>query len=52
MTFIAIYVDDIIITGNNNSEINKVKQHLDNTYSIKDLGRLNYFLRIEVFIHN
>ena len=48
MTFIAIYVDDIIITRNNNLEINKVKKHLDNTFSIKDLGRLNYFLGIEV----
>lgn len=48
MTLVVIYVDDIIITGNNNFEINKVKQHLDNTFSIKDLGRLNYFLGIEV----
>lgn len=48
MTFIAIYVDDIIVTGNNPIEVTKVKEHLDSTFSIKDLGRLNYFLGIEV----
>lgn len=48
MTFIAIYVDDIILTGNDPHEIQRLKKHLDNIFSIKDLGKLNYFLGIEV----
>ncbi|GKC57621.1 ribonuclease H-like domain-containing protein [Tanacetum coccineum] len=43
-----VYVDDIIITGNNLPEINKVKQFLKTKFMIKDLGKLKYFLGIEV----
>ncbi|GKD97580.1 ribonuclease H-like domain-containing protein, partial [Tanacetum coccineum] len=48
--FIAllVYVDDIIITGNNLHEINKFKQFLKTKFMIKDLGKLKYFLGIEV----
>jgi Reverse transcriptase (RNA-dependent DNA polymerase) len=47
-TIILVYVDDIIITGNNNEEIKNVKQHLKNEFDIKDLGKLSYFLGIEI----
>ncbi|GJW53973.1 putative RNA-directed DNA polymerase [Tanacetum coccineum] len=48
--FIAllVYVDDIIITGNSLAEIEKVKQFLKTKFMIKDLGKLKYFLGIEV----
>ncbi|XP_071739845.1 uncharacterized mitochondrial protein AtMg00810-like [Rutidosis leptorrhynchoides] len=48
--FIAllVYVDDIIITGNNISEVEKVKHFLKTKFMIKDLGELKYFLGIEV----
>ncbi|GJV48882.1 ribonuclease H-like domain-containing protein [Tanacetum coccineum] len=48
--FIAllVYVDDIIIIGNSLPEINKVKQFLKTKFMIKDLGKLKYFLGIEV----
>ncbi|GJT18392.1 ribonuclease H-like domain-containing protein [Tanacetum coccineum] len=48
--FIAllVYVDDIIITGNSLPEINKVKRFLKTKFMIKDLGKLKYFLGIEV----
>lgn len=48
MTIIAIYVDDIILTGNDHQEIEDIKAYLHNSFSIKDLGKLHYFLGIEV----
>jgi hypothetical protein len=45
---VLIYVDDVIITSNTFTEINQVKQFLRTTFPIKDLGKLKYFLGIEV----
>lgn len=47
-TTILVYVDDIMIIENDSSFIDHVKQHLDVTFNIKDLGHLKYFLGIEV----
>lgn len=43
-----IYVDDLIITGDNVDEILNLKQSLRQRFAIKDLGILKYFLGIEV----
>ncbi|GJR07711.1 ribonuclease H-like domain-containing protein [Tanacetum coccineum] len=40
--------DDIIITGNNVSKIEKCKVFLKSKFMIKDLGKLKYFLGIKV----
>nr|GEW87545.1 ribonuclease H-like domain-containing protein [Tanacetum cinerariifolium] len=45
---LLVYVDDIIITGNNVSEIDKFKVFLKSNFMIKDLGKLKYFTGIEV----
>ncbi|GJT45233.1 putative RNA-directed DNA polymerase [Tanacetum coccineum] len=45
---LLVYVDDIVVTGNNQSEINKFKDFLKTKFLIKDLGVLRYFLGIEV----
>ncbi|GJQ94182.1 ribonuclease H-like domain-containing protein [Tanacetum coccineum] len=45
---LLVYVDDIIITSNNVSEIDKFKVFLKSKFMIKDLGKLKYFLGIEV----
>lgn len=48
--FIAslIYVDDVIIMGNDSKKIQEIKQSLHDQFSIKDLGELKYFIGIEV----
>ncbi|GJY30832.1 ribonuclease H-like domain-containing protein [Tanacetum coccineum] len=43
-----VYVDDIIITGNNVYEIENFKAYIKSKFMIKDLGKLKYFLGIEV----
>jgi Reverse transcriptase (RNA-dependent DNA polymerase) len=48
ITVVLVYVDDLIITGNNQLEIDCVKRDLKNKFDIKDLGKLKYFLGIEI----
>jgi Reverse transcriptase (RNA-dependent DNA polymerase) len=43
-----VFIDDIIIIGNNLDEIRKVKAKLREMFDIKDLGLLKYFLGIEI----
>ncbi|KAJ0621772.1 putative RNA-directed DNA polymerase [Helianthus annuus] len=45
---LLVYVDDIVITGNDKSAIENVKSSLRKNFHIKDLGLLRYFLGIEV----
>jgi hypothetical protein len=47
-TVLLIYVDDILITGNDLVNIAATKQFLHKHFHIKDLGDLKYFLGIEV----
>ena len=47
-TLLAVYVDDIIITGNDEGEIAQLKMQLGKEFEVKDLGLLRYFLGIEV----
>ena len=43
-----VYVDDIIVTGNDSEEQVQFKDNLSKTFEIKNLGILKYFLGIEV----
>ncbi|XP_062005862.1 uncharacterized mitochondrial protein AtMg00810-like [Rosa rugosa] len=47
-TALLIYVDDILITGNDPITISALKNFLNSRFRIKDLGDLKYFLGIEV----
>ncbi|XP_019261620.1 PREDICTED: uncharacterized protein LOC109239504 [Nicotiana attenuata] len=48
VTFVAVYVDDVIITGAHLEEITNLKKFLHETFRIKDLGRLHYFLGLDI----
>ena len=47
ITILIVYVDDIIITGNNLKEIKGLEEHLDKNFEVKQLGPLRNFLEIE-----
>ncbi|CAN1188688.1 Retrovirus-related Pol polyprotein from transposon TNT 1-94 [Linum perenne] len=48
MSILIVYVDDIIITGDDVEEIQNLKAQLATEFEIKDLGNLKYFLGMEV----
>jgi hypothetical protein len=48
VTTLIVYVDGIVLTRNDDGEIQNLKQSLANEFEIKDLGSLKYFLGIEV----
>ncbi|GJW59851.1 uncharacterized mitochondrial protein-like protein [Tanacetum coccineum] len=45
---LLIYVDDILLSENDKSLIQAIKQQLDQQFNIKDLGSLHYYLGIEI----
>ncbi|KAM0041859.1 putative RNA-directed DNA polymerase [Helianthus debilis subsp. tardiflorus] len=52
ITCLIIYVDDMIVTGNDEEEMKRLKANLFSEFEMKDLGRLKYFLGIEVLRSN
>src|SRR6266540_984608 len=47
-TLFLLYVDDILITGDDQEYISFVKKKLSEQFKMSDLGALNYFLGIKV----
>ena len=48
ITALIVYVDDMIVTGNDLEERKTLQEHLAREFEMKDLGELKYFLGIEV----
>lgn len=48
IVFILVYVDDILVTGSSPSIVSSIISALSQHISLRDLGKVNYFLGVEV----
>ena len=48
ITALIVYVDDMVVTGNDPDERKAQQSYLSSEFEMKDLGHLKYFLGIEV----
>lgn len=46
---LIVYLDDIILIGDDVDEMIRLTKNLTNEFDIQDLGQLKYFLEMEVF---
>ncbi|CAN1242006.1 Retrovirus-related Pol polyprotein from transposon RE2 [Linum perenne] len=46
--YVLIYIDDIIVTGASKEDVNKLIGCLAESFQIKDLGPISYFLGVQV----
>jgi hypothetical protein len=49
VVFLILYVDDILLIGNDNPMLQSVKTSLNNSFSLKDLGEAAYILGIKIY---
>ena len=49
VAFLVLYVDDILLIGNDVGMLSTVKVWLANTFDMKDLGEASYILGIKLF---
>lgn len=49
MMVIAVYVDNILLIGDDKHGLEGAKQYFQKHFITKDVGRTRYFLRIKVF---
>nr|GEY60240.1 retrovirus-related Pol polyprotein from transposon TNT 1-94 [Tanacetum cinerariifolium] len=49
VTFLILYVDDILIMENNISMLQDVKSYLGRCFAMKDLGEVEYILGIKIY---
>jgi hypothetical protein len=48
IVYLVVYVDDLLIKGNNESYIASIKKELKKGFEMTDLGHIHYYLDIEV----
>ena len=51
VVYLVVYVDDLLMTGNNESYIASIKKDLKKIFEMTDMGHLHYYLGIEVTQH-
>ena len=49
VAFLLLYMDDILLIGNDVGMLSTVKVELANTFDMKDLGEASYILGIKLF---
>ena len=47
--FLVLYVDAILLIGNNISLLENVKEYLNKSFSMKDLGEATFILGIKIY---
>jgi hypothetical protein len=47
MVILVLYVDDLIIIGNNEADIKQVKEELKEGFKMTNLGTLHYYLGVK-----
>ena len=50
--YMLVYVDDIVIAGSTSAVVDRLVQSLSDSFPIKDLGQLEYFLGLEASFHS
>lgn len=48
LAIVLVYVDDLIITGDNTEEIQLIRENLATRFKMKELGKLKHFLGLEI----
>ena len=49
VAFLILYVDDILLIGNNTEFLDSIKGYLNKSFSMKDLGEATYMLGIKIY---
>jgi hypothetical protein len=49
VSFPVLYLDDILLIGNDVKMLNSVKEYLNNNFSMKDMGEATYILGIKIY---
>ena len=52
VSYVLIWVDDILVASSNMNVMNNLKMLLHNKFKMVDLGKLDWFLGIELHIEN
>jgi hypothetical protein len=49
VSFLVLYVDNMLLIGNDVQMLNSVKEYLNNNFSMKDMGEAAYVLGMKIY---